>query len=269
MKRHEGLDTTKSCMGEDWGQRELFPMGFRFRRSFGSKGLKINVTKKGLSSISFGGRGASINVPLGRAGGTRYTIGIPGSGMSWSRQEKAEPGRPQADEIQQTSNGANGKVVAAIAGAVVLLGMFVLPSNNNRTSISRSTSSTAETTLAGPSDIAISDVSLGPVTCTKSMTALQCESTGAFVYYTITNKSKGQICSIRGSVSYSHNGAVYSSQGTGSLFLGLYDNEDKCLKPGESWRNAEGEYLANSRWASGGYSSPKVAVESVETDRGW
>ena len=210
-----------------------------------------------------------MNVPLGREGGTRYTIGIPGSGMSWSREEKAEPGSPQADENQQSSNGANGKLVAAIAGAVVLLGMFVLPSNNNRKSISISPSTTEETILAGPDDVSVSDISMGPVTCTKSMTALQCESTGAFVYYTITNKSKAQICSIRGSVSYSHNGAVYGSRGTGSLFLGLYDNEDKCLKPGESWRNVEGEYLANSRWASGGYSLPKVAVESVRTDRGW
>ena len=63
-------------------------MGFRFRRRIGPKGFKINVSKNGISSISLGGRGFSYNIPVNRKGGARTTVGIPGSGMSWSYEEK-------------------------------------------------------------------------------------------------------------------------------------------------------------------------------------
>ena len=58
-------------------------MGFRFRRRIGPKGFKLNLTKNGFSSISIGGKGLTTNVPLNRKGGIKYTVGIPGSGMSW------------------------------------------------------------------------------------------------------------------------------------------------------------------------------------------
>ena len=41
-------------------------------------------SKGGLSSISVGGRGASFNIPVNRSGGTRSTVGLPGTGLSWS-----------------------------------------------------------------------------------------------------------------------------------------------------------------------------------------
>lgn len=54
-------------------------MGWRFRKSIKiAPGIKINLGKKGISSVSFGGRGAHINV--GKRG-TNLTTGIPGTGL--------------------------------------------------------------------------------------------------------------------------------------------------------------------------------------------
>jgi hypothetical protein len=59
-------------------------MGFRFRRSARLGPLRFNFAKGGLSSISVGGRGASFNIPVSRSGGPRTTVGLPGTGLSWS-----------------------------------------------------------------------------------------------------------------------------------------------------------------------------------------
>ena len=59
-------------------------MGFRFRRSARLGPLRFNFSKGGLSSISVGGRGASFNIPVARSGGARTTVGVPGTGLSWS-----------------------------------------------------------------------------------------------------------------------------------------------------------------------------------------
>lgn len=57
-------------------------MGFRFRKSIKIlPGVRINLSKKGVSSISIGRRGATVNI---RANGEkRATFGIPGTGLSW------------------------------------------------------------------------------------------------------------------------------------------------------------------------------------------
>lgn len=58
-------------------------MGFRFRKSIKLlPGLKINLTHKGISSATIGKPGASLNI--GKTG-TRTTVGIPGSGLSYSK----------------------------------------------------------------------------------------------------------------------------------------------------------------------------------------
>jgi hypothetical protein len=59
-------------------------MGFRFRRCARLGPLRFNFAKGGLSSISVGGRGASFNIPVARNGGGRTTVGLPGTGLSWS-----------------------------------------------------------------------------------------------------------------------------------------------------------------------------------------
>jgi hypothetical protein len=65
-------------------------MGFRFRRSTRLGPLRFHFTKAGLSSISIGGRGASLNLPVARSGGPRTTVGIPGTGLSWSQEHRSE-----------------------------------------------------------------------------------------------------------------------------------------------------------------------------------
>jgi len=59
-------------------------VGCRLRRSARLGSLRFNFAKGGLSSISFGGRGASLNVPVKRRGGPRTTVGLPGTGLNWS-----------------------------------------------------------------------------------------------------------------------------------------------------------------------------------------
>jgi len=69
-------------------------MGFRFRRSARLGPLRFNFSSGGLSSISVGGRGASFNIPVNRNGGSRTTVGLPGTGLSWSVEHA--PNRPAA-----------------------------------------------------------------------------------------------------------------------------------------------------------------------------
>jgi hypothetical protein len=53
-------------------------------------GVRLNVSKSGFSSISVGVRGFTVNI--GRRG-TRTTVGLPGSGMSYTtRQRRYAPG---------------------------------------------------------------------------------------------------------------------------------------------------------------------------------
>lgn len=69
-------------------------MGFRFRRSARLGPLRFNFAKGGLSSISVGGRGDSFNIPVARSGGARTTVGLPGTGLSWSVEHSQD--RPSA-----------------------------------------------------------------------------------------------------------------------------------------------------------------------------
>ena len=69
-------------------------MGFRFRRSARLGPLRFNFAKGGLSSISVGGRGASFNIPVTRRGSPRTTVGLPGTGLSWSVEHTPATGQP-------------------------------------------------------------------------------------------------------------------------------------------------------------------------------
>jgi hypothetical protein len=58
-------------------------MGFRFRRRVRlAPGLHVNISSHG-TSLSIGGRGATLNI--GKRG-VRETVGIPGTGISYSHQ---------------------------------------------------------------------------------------------------------------------------------------------------------------------------------------
>lgn len=60
-------------------------MGLNFRKSFKiAPGVRLNVGKKGISSLSVGGKGARVSV--GKKG-VRSTISAPGTGLSYSSHQ--------------------------------------------------------------------------------------------------------------------------------------------------------------------------------------
>jgi len=95
---------------------------FRFRRSVRLfPGVRLNLGKRS-ASVSIGGRGA--HVTLGGPQGTRTTVGIPGTGLSYTATEgdAKDPPAPTGE----ASAPARAwwpwlLVLAAIAGVVVVL----------------------------------------------------------------------------------------------------------------------------------------------------
>ena len=60
-------------------------MGMRFRKSFGGKGFRVNVSKSGIG-WSVGGKGFRYTQKAG--GGSRTTTSIPGTGISYVKDSK-------------------------------------------------------------------------------------------------------------------------------------------------------------------------------------
>ena len=84
-------------------------MGFRFRKSVRlGKGVRINLGKRG-ASLSLGGRGATVNLS-GR--GVRSTVGIPGTGISYTTSNGADGGR---------STGGSGGIAVFLLAVVALV----------------------------------------------------------------------------------------------------------------------------------------------------
>lgn len=90
-KSHLSTSSRGQDLPTPWSQSRCGPMPFRFRRSARLGPLRFNFAKSGLSSISVGGRGASFNIPVARSGGPRTTLGLPGTGLSWSVEHSGEP----------------------------------------------------------------------------------------------------------------------------------------------------------------------------------
>ena len=91
-------------------------MGFRFRRSARLGPLRFHFSKAGLSSISVGGRGASFNIPVGRSGGARSTVGLPGTGLSWTAEHEPGPaaGLPNSRRLRPGQLDAFRRSVHAV-----------------------------------------------------------------------------------------------------------------------------------------------------------
>jgi hypothetical protein len=65
-------------------------MGFRFHKAFSLiPGVKLNLSKSG-PSLSVGGQGMTTNFGTK---GTRETVGLPGSGLSYSETQKGKSGK--------------------------------------------------------------------------------------------------------------------------------------------------------------------------------
>ena len=82
-------------------------MGFRFRRSIKIlPGIRVNFSKSGVST-SIGTRGAHVTIGHGQV---RETVGLPGSGLSYTHVESHKPhdhtiAPPQAPAVPSASRG--------------------------------------------------------------------------------------------------------------------------------------------------------------------
>ena len=88
-------------------------MGFRFRKSIKiAPGVRLNLSKRGVSSVSVGGKGLTYNI---NKKGSRTTIGLPGTGMSHSSYQS-----------HKDASGPNPVLIgiALVILAVVLIAIF-------------------------------------------------------------------------------------------------------------------------------------------------
>ena len=85
-------------------------MGFRFRKRLKLfPGFSLNFSKNGLSSLSVGVPGATMNVLLARSGGTRTTVCLPGTGLSYTEESISKPQQSTADSPDnETYTGPRG-----------------------------------------------------------------------------------------------------------------------------------------------------------------
>lgn len=75
-------------------------MGFRFRKRIKLiPGVYINVGKNGISSASIGKRGASLNIS---GKGTKATVGIPGTGLSWTKKLSGKSASNSLEDIMDS-----------------------------------------------------------------------------------------------------------------------------------------------------------------------
>lgn len=102
-------------------------MGLNFRKSLKiAPGIKVNITKKGISSLSIGKNGARVN--FGRKG-VKTTAGIPGTGLSYTTQKPFK----QSRKVNNTSNpalstGPSTKVERKFLTTILLwLGIILMP----------------------------------------------------------------------------------------------------------------------------------------------
>lgn len=122
-------------------------MGFRYRKSRRSTpGVRLNLTGRGLNSVSIGRLGTTLN--MGRTG-TRLTLGIPGSGLSYSTRSSATPallfGVIIAFFFWLISHAARGNRLAQIVLlAIVVIGWGIVTHSPS------STPSTARTAASRP-----------------------------------------------------------------------------------------------------------------------
>src|SRR5260370_20038906 len=97
-------------------------MGFRFRRSLRfAPGIRINLSKAG-ASLSLGRRGTTLNFS---PRGTKATVGLPGSGISYS--EILQSGPPTALPREEPASGLSAGgwlTIGFLALAIILVALL-------------------------------------------------------------------------------------------------------------------------------------------------
>lgn len=101
-------------------------MGFNFRKSLKiAPGVRLNVTKKGVSSVSVGGKGVRTNFSNK---GTKTTVGIPGSGLSYTSTTPKKSRNSTPNQLLDTQDKpkSNFAAVVIIGFVFILFLMFIL-----------------------------------------------------------------------------------------------------------------------------------------------
>jgi hypothetical protein len=104
-------------------------MRFRFRRSIRVlPWLRLNIGNRG-SSVSIGGRGAHVTLGHGQV---RETVGLPGTGLSYTTVHETHgeaPGAEQAPAVSDVSPQARplslGRALAALLVFLVMVAVLV------------------------------------------------------------------------------------------------------------------------------------------------
>ncbi|MCU4378848.1 DUF4236 domain-containing protein [Acinetobacter haemolyticus] len=92
-------------------------MGFNFRKSLKiAPGVKLNIGKKGISSVSVGKNGARVSA--GKKG-VRSTVGIPGSGLSYSKTHNLKGAQSNSLQRDKKSNSIG-------FGTLLIIGILLL-----------------------------------------------------------------------------------------------------------------------------------------------
>lgn len=101
-------------------------VGFNFRKSFKiAPGVKLNISKKGISSLSVGGKGARVN--LGKKG-TRTTLSIPKTGLShtsYTAYSKGNRGSKDRNSLFTPSKEKNQNVSLLIWVGLIAFFLFI------------------------------------------------------------------------------------------------------------------------------------------------
>lgn len=93
-------------------------MGFNIRKSIKiAPGIKLNIGKKGINSLSVGKNGASVNI--GKKG-TKTTVGIPGSGLSYSKFSNYRNNSQSTSQQQAESGKSIGFGTLLVIGFLLL-----------------------------------------------------------------------------------------------------------------------------------------------------
>ncbi|MBJ9984430.1 DUF4236 domain-containing protein [Acinetobacter sp. S40] len=102
-------------------------MGFNFRKSIKiMPGVKLNITHKGVGSVSVGKNGARVSV--GKKG-VRTTAGLPGTGLSYTTHSPYKKSRKVDQEPNYLLNQEQSpKGQRGILGSILLwIGILVFP----------------------------------------------------------------------------------------------------------------------------------------------
>ena len=98
-------------------------MGFRFRRSVKIlPGVRLNFSKSGVST-SVGTRGAHVTIGHGQV---RETVGLPGTGISYTEVHRTQTGSAQHVAAPPLPDPQPRSIGRQLIGAAVLIFVFEL-----------------------------------------------------------------------------------------------------------------------------------------------